>query len=207
LYLFSPEEDRAQKESLQVKLAQVPAGSPQQRQLVDDFLTATREEQQNRYNEALVASRRALVGGLAEMKLGSELFKGKIAPVSEVDQKIESEDDKGTWTWQISADEPGEYAVPLVLIMRNAENKEVELRDDSDDVHLNVAPTISYRVGRIGSMAANFITSLSGAITGIVAIIGGTATIVATMRRRKVGGKKDQGAEGSAPTQEASSSP
>jgi hypothetical protein len=204
-YITPTEEDQQARRALSAKLEQVPPGSEEQRTLVDDYLTESRQRQLARYNEALAASRQALIGGLAEMKLGSELFKGKIAPISEVDQKIESAEDKATWTWQLTADEPGDYAVPLVLIMRNAQNQEVELRDDSYDVNIKVAPTLAYRAGVLGSMAAGFITSLSGAVTGIVAIIGGTATIVATMRRRKSGDKKGQINEDSAPAPETSS--
>jgi hypothetical protein len=89
--------------------------------------------------------------------------------------------------------------------MRNAQNQEVELRDDSFNVNLKVAPTFSYRAGVLGEMLANFITSLSGAITGIVAIIGGTATIVATMRKRRSSDREGQVNEGSATTPETSS--
>jgi hypothetical protein len=172
--------------------------NPQHRKEIDNYLAQAKTDEQYRdllarYEKwkgdqrAIIksVSAKAIIGDRARLSLVSPLFDGVIQPISQELQLIGGTEDKGTWTWQVRPDKPGDYSISLVLTILNPDGKTADYVNEPAMVFVHVDGTFSYYAGTVWQGASAFLTSLQGLVVGIVAAIAAVIGLAPKLRRKK----------------------
>ncbi|WP_448642763.1 hypothetical protein [Geodermatophilus sp. URMC 63] len=202
----SAEMERLQKEGTELLSALARAqesGDGQEFARLSTEYSAWLEEMRQRPGQATLE---AVVGGEAQLRLAARLFPGEVAPISDVNQVIE-EKDSASWAWELRPNKPGDYKISLVLSILDASNEELLEQNERVEVTVHVEGTFSYWAGRAWANTLAFLTSLQGAATSLVAILGAFGVTAFFQKRKKDRrGAEPAGTEPSTADQEASES-
>lgn len=131
----------------------------------------------------------ALLGGKASLKLAAPLFPGDVAAISEVDQLIDSLDDRPTRAWELRPNKPGDYKISLVLRILDASTGELLIQNERVEIAVHVEGTFEFWAGRVWTNMLTFLSSLEGLLASVVALGG---SIIGIRQLAKRCGKDEQ---------------